>query len=254
MGRARGLWVGLRALSLAVTLCGAAAAASADCRQALVLALDVSGSVDDREYRLQLDGVAAALGDDRVRAAILAMPEAPVALAVFEWSSGRFQRDIVPWTMLSDSGAIDGVIATLAGTGRVPAPQSTGLGAALDYAERALAIAPACWRQTVDVSGDGRNNDWPTPRDIYGRGGLAGVTVNALVVGQDDARADDGREMNIAELMAYFRAEVIRGPDAFLEPALGYDDFANAMTRKLLKELQGMAVGALAPPVRRIFQ
>ncbi len=182
------------------------------------------------------------------------MPEAPVALAVFEWSSGRFQRDIVPWTLLSDGGAIDGVIATLSGTSRVPAPQSTGLGAALDYAERALGDAPVCWRQTVDVSGDGRNNDWPTPRDIYGKGGLAGVTVNALVVGQDDARADDGREMNIAELMAYFRAEVIRGPDAFLEPALGYDDFANAMTRKLLKELQGMAVGALDTPAEQVFQ
>lgn len=244
MRRAHRLIRGLRALSLALAVLFPAAAL-AECRQALILALDVSGSVDDREYRLQLDGVATALDDDRVRAAILSMPDAPVAFAVFEWSSGRFQRDLVPWTILGDDAAIDGVIARLLGTGRVPAPQSTGIGAALEHAARRLGAGPACWTRTVDVSGDGRNNDWPTPRDVHAAGRLSDVTVNALVIGQDDARGEEGRQVTINELMAYFRAEVISGPDAFIESASGYDDFADAMTRKLLKELRGMAVGAL---------
>jgi len=254
MGRTRRLRIGLRALSVSLAAIAGVTAAGADCRQALILALDVSGSVDDREYRLQLDGVATALDDGRVRGALLSMPETPVSLLVFEWSSGRFQRDIVPWTSLTGTAAIDRVIAVLAGIERIPAPQSTGLGAALEHAERRLAEAPGCWTRTVDISGDGKNNDWPAPRDVYGRGALPGATVNALVIGQDDARGDDDRQTNIPELMAYFRAEVIHGPDAFVEAALGYEDFAAAMTRKLLRELQGMAVGALEAPTIRTLQ
>ena len=150
--------------------------------------------------------------------------------------------------MLSDDAAIDGVIVRLLETRRTPAPQSTGIGAAMEYAARRLAAAPACWKATLDVSGDGKNNDWPTPRRVHAAGRLSGVTINALVIGQDDARGDDERQIDINELMAYFRAEVIRGPDAFIESALGYEDFADAMTRKLLKELEGMAVGALDAP------
>ena len=224
------------------------AASAATCRLALLLGFDVSGSVDDREYALLMDGVAAALDDPAVRAALLSDPAAPVALAAFEWSSARFQRDVLGWTPIADDAALDKVIAHFRGWSRTASPQSTGLGAALAHADDLFGTAPECWRRTLDVSGDGKNNDWPGPRETYGRGALQGVTVNALVVGRHDLRADDRREEGIQELTAYFRAEIIRGPDSFVEAALGYEDYRNAMTRKLLRELETLSMGALDAP------
>ncbi len=227
--RALGLWaLGLWALGLAP--------AGAACRQALVLALDVSGSVDAAEYRLQLDGVASALREADVRAALLAMPDAPVHLAVIEWSGSGFQRLVLPWSALDGPAAIEAAAARLAATRRVAAPQATAIGAALGRAAGLLDAGPACWRRTVDISGDGKNNDWPEPETVRAGGALAGITVNALVV------APEG---GIAELSAYFRAQVVQGPDAFVETALGYDDYARAMQRKLLREIATVAVGAV---------
>lgn len=246
MGGAAGILRRVAPLFASACLLFAGDAADA-CRLALVLGFDVSGSVDDDEYALQMQGVAAALDDPAVRAALLSDPGAPVALAAFEWSSSRFQRDVLDWTLIADGAALDQVIGHFRGWTRMAAPQSTGLGAALLHAEERLRLAPDCWRQTFDVSGDGKNNDWPGPREVYARGALAGVTVNALVVGQDHLRADDHREEGIQELTAYFRSEIIRGADAFVEAAVGYDDYRAAMTRKLLRELETLALGALAP-------
>lgn len=223
----------------------AANAADAACRQALVLALDVSGSVDDREYALQIHGVASALDDARVRGALLAMPEASVALTIFEWAGAKYQRDILNWTLIIGESDIDRVVAHLRDWRRRPAPQATAIGAALGHAERRIAAGPPCWRRTVDVSGDGKNNDWPAPRDFYRAGGLGAATVNGLVIGDDPRRLDDDRQLKVPELKAYFEAHVIRGPQAFVEVALGYEDYAAAMTRKLLRELATVAIGEL---------
>ncbi|MEL6801684.1 MAG: DUF1194 domain-containing protein [Pseudomonadota bacterium] len=228
-----------------------AGAAQAACRLALVLALDVSGSVDEREYLVQLNGVATALEDRAVREALLALPDAPVALAIFEWSSASYQRDILGWTMLAGEVDLAAVVARLRGWRRDTAPEATGIGAALEYAAGMLRAGPVCWAQTVDVSGDGRNNDWPVPRDVRASGMLAGVTINALAVGQELQRSGDLRRMGIAELTAYYRAELIQGPGAFVEVALGYDDYARAMTRKLLREISAPPLGHLRPAPRR---
>ena len=87
----------MRALVILLMLCAAPASA---CRLALAMALDVSGSVDATEYRLQMEGLADALIDPEVQSAIFAMPEVPVAVAVFEWSSSTYQHVIAGWTLL----------------------------------------------------------------------------------------------------------------------------------------------------------
>ena len=76
---------------------------------------------------------------------------------------------------------------------------------------------------------------------------LDGVTINGLVVGQSNRPCSDRREAVIADIWAYYTVEVIRGPDAFVEVAVGFRDFENAMARKLLKELQTLVIGALPP-------
>jgi hypothetical protein len=237
---ARGARAGIAAAGLALAALMPVPASA--CRLALVLALDVSGSVDAREYELQVGGVAAALRDGDVRAAILADPAAPVEIAIFEWSGSQFQRQIVDWTTLSSHAAIDGVAGRVDRWTRIPAPEATGIGSAMRVAAGQLGDGPACWRRVLDISGDGKNNDWPSPRQVRETGAMGDITVNALVIGSAPLRGET-RDAGIAELVAYFHAEVLHGPSAFVETARGYEDYADAMRRKLLRELQTLVVG-----------
>ena len=232
------------AVSLALV---SAATAQAECRQALVLALDVSGSVDSREYRMQLDGLAAALDHAEVRQALLAMPQAPVDLAIFEWSAPEYQRHLLPWTSVSSGPVLDGIIARLRGTARAAAPPGTALGTAVRTGAALLADHPGCWIRTLDVSGDGKHNMGPHPETLKPGLQAAGITVNALVIGVDDPRQGDPRADDVAGLGAYFGAYVISGPGAFVETALGFDDYEAAMVRKLLRELEGLSIAHVMP-------
>lgn len=220
------------------------ASAQANCRQALLLALDVSGSVDATEYVLQREGLAAALTSPAVAEVLLATPDWPVYIASFEWAGQFDQTRILEWTAITDAATLQTVADTIRKPNRRPASMSTALGASMAYAAAFLKEAPAtCLEQTLDISGDGRNNDWPDPGSQ--RRKLEGVTINALVIGADDASAGDQRQADIAELSAYFQSEIIQGPGAFVEAALGFEDYAAAMERKLLRELRVMVIGAL---------
>lgn len=235
-------------LRLAACLAGMLALAQpavAQCRQALALGLDVSGSVDAREYRLQLDGLAAALTDPRVARALLALPAAPVRLAVFEWSGPEYQRLLLGWTEVADRATLARIAARLAATARRPAPPGTGLGAAMRHGADLLADQPGCWRRTLDISGDGRHNQGPHPRAVKSTLLRRGITLNALAIGADAPRGGDRRQADIGALSSYFRAWVILGTGAFVETALGFDDYSAAMARKLLRELELPALSAL---------
>ncbi|MEQ6247376.1 DUF1194 domain-containing protein [Sulfitobacter sp. HNIBRBA3233] len=236
----------IRAAAMAACLLLAPVAATAqDCRQALALALDVSGSVDAREYRLQLDGVARALGSVAVRARLLEQPEAPVELLVFEWSGPQDQLTLVPWTRIDSAAALERVIETL-GTveRRADATPGTGLGVAMSVGAQHLAQRAQCVKRTLDISGDGKSNLGPRPRHVKPLLEPQGITVNALVIGADDAAIGDARQAEIAELVQYFSAEVILGPEAFVKTALGYDGYAEAMEAKLLRELDVLVLSA----------
>ena len=214
-----------------------ASAGLADCRQALALGLDVSGSVDAREYHLQLDGVAGALDDPLVRAAILSAPEAPVSLLVYEWSGPTDQRVIAPWRSITDGAALQEMIDRLRQVERSAASPGTALGVAMAAGAAYLAQQPNCLKHTLDISGDGTSNLGPRPRDVKQQ--LAGkdVTVNALVI---EPAGND------APLTAYFAAEVVTGPAGFALPAAGFDAYQSAMTTKLLRELAVLSLAQLA--------
>lgn len=248
-------------LALALALAALAAPparAAADpppCRIALVLALDVSGSVNDAEYAQQLGGLAHALNSPPVRALILSGTGAEVHLAAFEWSSRNHQFLVQPWTVLDSHAAIDRAVARIAGYRRQRAGLKTALGTALAFGGRLLAERGHCWKRTIDVSGDGRNNIGPPPALIHASPGFAGITVNALAVG--DPAPEGGAESGPrhgkesaaerrARLRRYFETEVIHGPGAFALIAHGYGDFARAMQAKLLRELALPVLGALA--------
>jgi hypothetical protein len=231
------------ALLAALLVWTAAAAAQAACRQALALGLDVSGSVDAREYRLQLDGLAQALGSALVRAALLEQPDAPVELLVYEWSGPQDQLTLVPWTRIDGAAALDIVIAGLGAIERrADATPGTALGVAMLHGARLLDQRKECWRRTLDLSGDGKSNLGSRPRSVKQQLAARGLTINGLVIGADDPTTGDARQNEIADLSAYFSAEVILGPDAFIEVALGFEEYAQAMEIKLLRELEGLVL------------
>ena len=214
--------------------------AEAQCRLALALGLDVSGSVDFSEYRLQYNGLAGALADPEVQDSLFALPEAPVAIAVYEWSSSGFQRVVVDWRVLHGVAELEEVRNQLLARKRERAPAQTGLGRAMLFGQDMINVGPQCWDQTLDISGDGKNNDWPPPKRVKESGEIEGLRINALVVAEDPSG-----DLSVGELTTYFKERVIQGPDAFVEVALGYSDYAEAMKRKLLRELAVLAIGAL---------
>ncbi|WP_282059543.1 DUF1194 domain-containing protein [Roseobacter litoralis] len=219
--------------------------AFANCRQALAIGLDVSGSVDLREYRLQIDGLVAALNHPEVTKILLAMPSAPVSLLVYEWSGPDDQELLVGWTPITGQDALQNVSKTLAQTQRREATPGTALGTAMQIGADYLDQMASCWKRTLDLSGDGKSNLGPRPRHVRETLMSSEITINALVIGSDAPAATDRRYVEIGELSAYFAAEVIMGADSFVQTALGFEDYANAMTQKLKRELAGIAVSAL---------
>jgi hypothetical protein len=214
-----------------------AAPAHAQCRQALALGLDVSGSVDSREYRLQMDGLAQALSTPEVKAKLLSQTGTPVMLLIYEWSGPDDQQTVLPWHSITSANALDQVIDLLQNTERREASPGTALGQAMQVGAAHLA-GTECWSKTLDISGDGKSNLGIRPRDAKPMILTQGITINGLVIGADAPSIDDARQTEISELSSYYRAEVILGADAFVETSLGFADYAAAMTRKLMRELQ----------------
>lgn len=222
----------------ALVFVGFGSGAEAGCRQALALALDVSGSVDVREYRLQLNGLARALQDPRVKDALLVLPQTPVDILVFEWSGPEDQSLLVPWTSVTSEAALQDIIALLEATERRPSTPGTALGTAMDVGAGYLNARRRCARLTLDISGDGKSNLGPRPREVRQSLERSGITINGLVVGSGIHAGSALRDGEIAELSAYFHANVILGEDAFVQTALSYAEYADAMARKLLREVK----------------
>lgn len=199
------------------------------CALSLVLALDVSSSVDSREDRLQRDGLAAALTDPQVTEAIRA--QGGIWLAAFEWSGAWNQYDWLDWTFLLTPAEIRAAAARIAASERQVDEFPTALGFAIGHALARQREAPAtCRRRVIDIAGDGVNNHGFSPALAYHNGRADGITVNGLVIQGDTPPP-----------VPYFRRYVLHGPGAFLEIAESYEDYARAMRRKLLREISGPA-------------
>jgi hypothetical protein len=221
-------------------LLAAPAVAQDQCRLALQLGFDVSASVDAAEYQQQLSGIASALIAPEIVGAFLNGP-GPVALSIFEWS-GRFQQDvIVDWVLVTSEDDLTRIAERVARQQRGPQDFPTAIGYALGFAATRFEDAPDCLFQTLDLSGDGQNNDGFPPAAAYEHFPFDAITVNGLAIG--------GASNGIAD---YFEAEVIRGPGAFVEYARSHADFAEALRRKLERELRVMILGGLALPTGQL--
>ena len=226
----------------ALALVSTATYAGATCRLALVLAVDVSNSVDTAEDILQRDGLANALIAPEVQRAFFAS-DFDVALAAFEWSGRHHQQLLFDWTLIDGPArlleASNKVRTSIRGQTDFP----TALGHALDFAADLLENGPSCFAQTIDVAGDGKNNDGYEPGRAYAQRNFDGITVNGLVVRVIDLGVDTG-------VLPYYESQVIRGPGAFTEVADRFEDYERAMRRKLERELAPAMIGALNLPTK----
>ena len=200
----------------------------------LVLAVDVSRSIDEEEARLQREGYRSAMIDPRVLAAIGGGMLGAVAVAYVEWASYGYQQLVVPWTRIGSAADAAGWSARLAASPR-QSMSWTSISGALAFSRRVLADCP--WegtRRVIDVSGDGVNNNGPPAEDERDRLVNEGVVINGLPIVNDRPNfgALPGRELE-----PYYRDSVIGGPGAFLIVAEDFETFGAAIRRKMIQEI-----------------
>ena len=199
----------------------------------LVLAIDVSRSVTDDEATLQRDGYRGALTDPAVLAAIANGPLGAIAITYFEWARYDFQDLIMPWTRIAGPADAQAWSDRL---GAIPRQSMswTSISGALTFAGKLLASAPfEGTRRVVDVSGDGANNNGPSPEEMRDALVQSGVTINGLPIINRHPRF--GRmELDVDK---FYAASVIGGPGSFLIVAEDFAAFSDAIKRKLVQEI-----------------
>ena len=211
----------------------------------LVLAADVSRSVDERKFKLQREGYAAAIVDPRVVRAMTAGPRGRIALCFVEWASNNEQVVVIDWTPVGSSAEAEGV------AGRVrEAPRAflgrTSISAAIDFAMMHLGRSPFQGpRRVIDVSGDGTNNSGRMVTEARDEAIAAGVTINGLVILSEVPLPTNPLHTHPpGGLTAYYENNVIGGPGAFVVEAQNFEAFGQSLISKLIKEI------ALAAPTR----
>jgi hypothetical protein len=196
---------------------------------ALVMAVDVSESVDADEYILQHEGIARAFESPLLAAAIGAGRTGAIEVAVLEWSDRDKQVVTVAWSRVGDAASA----AAFARKVRASQRSSDGLtaiGDALRAARRLLDTAPEpAERRLIDLSGDGIANIGPPVREVRDELVAAGITINGLAILASEPW-----------LESYYDEYVIGGPGAFLLRAESFASFATAMQNKLLSEISGL--------------
>ena len=211
----------------------------------LVLAADVSRSVDNTKFQLQREGYAAAVSDPRVLDAIRSGRNGRVGLTFVEWSGAGSQRVLINWTSIGDAES-----AKSFGDSLLEAPRSfadrTSISGAIEFAMRQLARAPyESARRTIDISGDGTNNaggDVTLARD---KAIAQGVTINGLVILSETPLAWNPDHTNPpGGLQNYYRNNVIGGPGAFVLVAENFNSFGQAIVKKMIAEVAQAAAGS----------
>jgi hypothetical protein len=204
----------------------------------LVLAADVSRSVDQAKFQLQREGYAAAIADKRVLEAITSGRHRRIAVSFVEWSGLNSQRLVIDWTVIDGPDA-----ARKFGDQLLELPRSfaerTSISGGIDFALGVLARAPyQATRKTIDVSGDGTNNSGRDVTFARDEALAAGVTINGLVILSNRPMTWNPEHTNPpGGLENYFRRNVIGGPGAFVVVAQDFNSFGQAIIRKMIAEI-----------------
>jgi hypothetical protein len=201
----------------------------------LVLAVDVSRSVDAEEMEMQMAGYAAAFRDPRLAEGIAGGPLGAIAVTLFVWSDWNIQHTLVPWMRLDGPATCARFAAALDGASR-ETYLYTSISGAIAYASRQFGTRYSGMRQVVDISGDGVNNSGPPLAGAREAALEQGIVLNGLAV-LDKTPQPSALLAGIPPVDEYYRDQVIGGPGAFLMVAEGYDAFQGAVRRKIIREI-----------------
>lgn len=215
----------------------AAPAQAPDVDLELVLAVDVSRSMDFEEQQLQRDGYAAAFRHPEVLAAIATGPLGRIAVTYFEWAGPLRQSIVVPWTIVA-SPEDASALADKLGGGDVSRLRGTSISGSLAFARELFETSGVVGlRRAIDVSGDGPNNMGMPVAAVRDQVIDAGITINGLPI---MLRPGGGfGAFGIAELDIYYEDCVIGGPGAFVVTITNASEFPAAIRRKLVLEIAG---------------
>lgn len=225
----------LSAALLFIGIVAAAPAAEPAVDVAVVLAIDASGSVDDRRFALQIDGYARALRSPEFLQAVRNRPLGKIAVTAVEWSGAHRQRQVAGWTLIEDEKGARALADALAAWTRIQ-PDWTSISGAIDYSARLLLESGyTARRRVIDVSSDGANNDGRPAAAARDAAVALGIVINGLpILGVEP------------DLDVYYRLNVIGGPGAFIVPVADERDIARAILKKLTTEI---AAAPATPPV-----
>lgn len=199
------------------------------CETALVLSIDVSGSIDAGEYRLQAEGLALALSDPEV---VEALVRDQVALAVVQWSGPEQQALVLSWQRMLTPGAVAAFASRAGAMPRAFQGSDTAVGEGLRFALAQFAAVPDCRRKVIDISGDGPENAGFTDARARSEAVAVGVAINAIAIEEPGPAAP---------VTSYYRRWII-SPGGFVVTARGLGDYAETLRLKLLREL-AMPIG-----------
>jgi hypothetical protein len=226
------------ALVASVLVLGGAARAAEEVDLLLVLASDVSRSVDTRKFELQRQGYAAALSSPRVIEAIKSGPHGRIAICFVEWSGATSQKLVIDWTIVSDMAS-----ARRIGDQMLELPRSfadrTSIAAGLEFSMLQLENSPfRAPRRTIDVSGDGTNNSGRDIASMRDEVLAKGVTINGLVILSDTPLPWNPEHTNPpGGLDNYYRNNVTGGPGSFVMVAENHNSFGQAIVKKMIAEI-----------------
>ena len=205
----------------------------------LVLAADVSGSMDKSKFELQRSGYAAAFSNPRVIEALRGGPTGRVAAAFIEWSGVLQQKVVIDWTVISNDETARQFGDRIMEAPRAFARNSTSISAGIDFGVTQLDRAPyKAHRRVIDVSGDGDNNSGRAPAAARDVAIAKGITINGLVILTEPSFHSYSSHTNPPGGLAnYYRNNVIGGAGAFVAVAKNFNSFGNAITKKLIAEI-----------------
>jgi len=235
----------LAVLAFALVLAVSSVARAEDVDLAIVLAADVSRSIDDEEFDLQRKGYAKALTDPAVLEAIRNRPNHVIAVCFIEWSGPDDQQVVLDWTEIRDGEDAGGAAETI-----LKAPRSfmgrTSISAAIDFAMARFAVAK--WhadRRVIDISGDGNSNSGRPITEARDDAIAKGVTINGLAIINDKPNLGYSSHTHPpGGLPKYYQDNVVGGRDSFLSVVTDFNSFADAMAKKLAKEIDVSSRGA----------
>jgi len=199
----------------------------------LVLAVDTSGSINAARFELQKQGYVAAFRDPQVIRAVQSGMLGEIAVTMFQWTGPFLHSVAVDWTRLHDAASCNAFADRIGAAPRALFGGGTSLSGAIDRGVDMFADTGfRGMRRVIDVSADGANNRGRPVAQARDAAVVAGVTVNGLPILALEFDLDD-----------HFASEVIGGPGAFMIPAKSFETFGEAVRRKLILEIAGLAPG-----------